>query len=399
MPASLINIEADIDAINRIDIVPKLLEVVCRTTGMGFSAIARVTDEKWITCAVRDEIAFGLVPGSELKLETTICHEIRQSGKGVIIDHVAEDEQFCNHHTPAMYGLQSYISLPIIKKDGTFFGTLCAIDPRPAKLNNVATIGMFTLFADLIAFHLNAVEELRLSESNLKEERATAELREQFIAILGHDLRNPVGAVSNVAQMLLRMPGDERTKRLAHIIQDSSYRMKALIENILDFAGGRMGAGINLNREENAPLNDILTQVITELKAVWPDRLVETEFSLTEPVNCDGNRVAQLFSNLLGNALTHGKKDEPINVKAVTENGEFILSVANSGTKIPAAAMERLFHPFFRGFSQTVGTLFFIFGNVNIYTSNRIVLIFKSIANNKLQRPHCFTALSDKKAI
>jgi signal transduction histidine kinase len=345
----LINIEADVEALNRIPIIPKLLEVICRSTGMGFSAIARVTDQKWITCCVRDEIDFGLVPGSELKLETTICHEIRQSGNGVIIDHVAEDEHFRAHHTPAMYGFESYISIPIIKQDGSFFGTLCAIDPRPAKLNNTETIGMFTLFADLISFHLNAIEQLRLSESKLEEERATAELREQFIAILGHDLRNPVGAVANVAQMLLRMPLDERTNRLAHIIQDSSYRMKALIENILDFARGRMGEGLNLNRKENEPLGDILTHVIAELKAIWPGRVIQSDFSLNQPVNCDGNRIAQLFSNLLGNALTHGKKDEPIKVKAATEGNEFILSVTNSGTKIPAAAMERLFHPFFRG--------------------------------------------------
>ncbi len=151
------NISDDVDAVNRIAIVPKLLEVVCRTTGMGFAAVARVTEDKWVACSVRDEINFGLGPGSELKLETTICDEIRQSGNGVIIDNVPEDEAFCNHHTPAMYGFKSYISIPIMRQDGTFFGTLCAIDPNPHKLNNVETIGMFKLFAELISFHLNNV--------------------------------------------------------------------------------------------------------------------------------------------------------------------------------------------------------------------------------------------------
>jgi transcriptional regulator with XRE-family HTH domain len=151
------SISDDVAAINNMPMVPKLLEVICRTTGMGFSAIARVTDDKWVACSVRDEIKFGLEPGGELKLETTICHEIRQSGEGVIIDHVDEDKIFCNHHTPAMYGFQSYISIPIIRQDGTFFGTLCAIDPQPHKLNNVQTIEMFKLFAELISFHLNPV--------------------------------------------------------------------------------------------------------------------------------------------------------------------------------------------------------------------------------------------------
>ena len=151
------SISDDVKAINAMPMVPKLLEVICRTTGMGFSAIARVTDDKWVACGVRDEINFGLVPGGELKLETTICDEIRQSGEGVVIDHVSEDKAFCNHHTPAMYGFQSYISIPILRQDGTFFGTLCAIDPKPHKLKNPQTIEMFKLFAELISFHLNPV--------------------------------------------------------------------------------------------------------------------------------------------------------------------------------------------------------------------------------------------------
>jgi transcriptional regulator with XRE-family HTH domain len=163
------DIPADIEAISRIKIVPKLLEVVCRTTGMGFAAIARVTEHKWVTCAVLDQIKFGLEPGSELKLETTICNEIRQSRKGVVIDHVDKDEVYVGHPTPAMYGFQSYISVPIICQDGTFFGTLCAIDPRPAKLNNPETIGMFKLFAELISFHLNLAEQAASAGTNLLE--------------------------------------------------------------------------------------------------------------------------------------------------------------------------------------------------------------------------------------
>ena len=193
MSVSAESIQADIDAISSIAIVPKLLDVICRTTGMGFSAIARVTDEKWVVCSVRDDISFGIEKGGELILETTICHEIRQSGNGVIIDHVAEDIVFRDHHTPAQYGFQSYISIPIIRRNGEFFGTLCAIDPKPHQLNKVEVIEMFNLFAELISFHLSAIEDLNDSETRLTEERKTAELRDQFIAILGHDLLNRRG--------------------------------------------------------------------------------------------------------------------------------------------------------------------------------------------------------------
>jgi hypothetical protein len=145
--------QADIDAVGRIDAVSTILDVVCRSTGMGFAAVARVTEERWIACQVLDNIHFGLEPGGELKVESTICHEIRQNHQAVIINCVAENPTYRDHHTPRQYGFQSYISMPIVLKDGTFFGTLCAIDPRPARLENPETIGMFKLFAELIAAH------------------------------------------------------------------------------------------------------------------------------------------------------------------------------------------------------------------------------------------------------
>ena len=382
------SIQADIDAISQIDAVSSILEVICRTTGMGFAAVARVTDTKWVACAVRDEINFGLVPGNELQLETTICNEIRQHHQAVIIDHVAENESFINHHTPAMYGFQSYISIPIIKRNGDFFGTLCAIDPKPARLNNTETISMFNLFADLISLHLDALEQFAISELKLVEERKTAELRDQFIAILGHDLRNPVGAVLNVAQLLLRMPLDDRIKRLANILQDSSYRMKGLIENILDFARGRLGEGIQLNRNENEPVEKMLNQIIDELKLTWPSRTIETTFELTCDVNCDGHRIAQLFSNLLANALTHGTKDEPVSVQVSSGNGEFSIAVTNTGKQIPDAVMKRLFQPFSRGEiapeQQGLG--------LGLYIASEIARVHNgAISVNSTGKETCFT--------
>jgi PAS domain S-box-containing protein len=168
LPGAFFN---DVLAIESIPAVPTILEVVCRTTGMGFAAVARVTEDRWVACAVRDEIAFGLKPGGELDIETTICHEIRQSGTAVVIDHVAKDPGFCRHHTPAKYGFQSYISMPIVLPDGTFFGTLCAIDPKPTKLNTPAVVGTFKMFADLIGFHLDANQRLasRTAERDLYE--------------------------------------------------------------------------------------------------------------------------------------------------------------------------------------------------------------------------------------
>jgi signal transduction histidine kinase len=340
--------EADLAAIDRIQAVPTILEVVCRTTGMGFAAVARVTEDRWIACAVRDDIQFGLRPGGELKLETTICHEIRQAGKEVVIDHVAEDQTYCRHHTPAMYGFQSYISMPIVLADGSFFGTLCAIDPRPARLNNSETIGMFKLFAELIGFHLSASERLAASEANLLDERKTSELREQFIAVLGHDLRNPLASIDAGAKMLLKESLSPKGGTIVGLIQSSVGRMAELIDNVLDLARGRLGGGLALERDAHVPLGAVLKQVVDELRSAWPERRIETRLAVTKMVSCDRARMAQLLSNLVANALTHGASDEPILVCASTLDGTFELSVSNQGESIPPPTLERLFQPFFR---------------------------------------------------
>jgi signal transduction histidine kinase len=341
--------QGDIENVSRIEGVPTILDVVRRMTGMRFAAVARVTEDRWIACSVLDEIDFGLKPGGELKIETTICNEIRQSREPVIIDNVTEDEAWCKHATPAMYGFQSYISMPIILADGTFFGTLCAIDPRPARLRTPETIGMFRLFADLIAKHLDAQRKLAVTESALLEERAVSELREQFIAVLGHDLRAPMRAISFFVDLLVKKaPLDEESMTMGRLVRDSASRMVSLIDNLLDFARGRLGGGLTLNRDANKPLEPMLREVIAELSANRPGRVVEAVFALIEPVNCDRVRIAQLFSNLLGNALSYGSSDQPVRVRAISDAGNFELSVANAGAPIPPDALERLFQPFYR---------------------------------------------------
>jgi len=345
----LFNFEKDIIQIGQIPVVASILEVICSSTGMGFAAIARVTEDRWIACAVNDKINFGLGVGGELKVDTTLCHEVREFQKTIAIDHVDMDPFYADHHTPKTYGLQSYISIPLVLKNGDFFGTLCAIDPKPAMVNNEKTINMFKLFAELIAFHLDSIQNLNDTQSKLIEEKENAEIREQFIAILGHDLRNPVNAISNAVQLMLRSPLDDRNTRLAKVIQNSAVRTKGLIDNILDFASGRLGGGIKLNYENNENLEDTLNQVIIELRIGNPNTEILTDFDINSRAVGDHRRIAQLFSNLLGNAITHGEDRSPITVKAKTRSDSFELCVINKGNRISDETKKHLFKPFSRG--------------------------------------------------
>jgi signal transduction histidine kinase len=340
-------IAEDIAAVGRLDVVPKILEVVCRSTGMGFAAVARVTEDRWVACAVRDEIAFGLAPGGELALETTICNEIRDHGKSVVFEDVANNPEFRDHHTPRMYGLQSYISVPI-RYQGVFFGTLCAIDPKPARIEDGKTQAMFELFAELIGTHLETQDRLAVSEAALLDAHQASELREQFIAVLGHDLRNPLASIDGGARLLLKTPLDDKARTLVGMVQDSVQRMAGLIDNVLDFARGRLGGGFAVDRHPDPALPQALEQVITELRTARSDRVIASDIVLDEVVSVDSRKVAQLFSNLLSNALTHGSSTAPVSVVGRTRDGWFELSVANAGEPIPPTTVSKLFHPFTR---------------------------------------------------
>lgn len=344
-----LNFQHDIEKVNSIEGIANLLNVVCKVTGMGFAAIARVTEDRWITCLSNDNLQFGLKPGDELVVESTICYEIEKSHRAVVISNVAADANFCSHHTPMQYGFQSYISVPIVLKDNQFFGTLCALDPSPADLDKPEVLMMFELYANMIAVHLNSMNEVHNTQLSLKQELETSVLRDQFIAVLGHDLRNPVGAIKNSAELLKKAELSTREQRLVNIIQNSTLRITGLIDNVLDFARGRLGDGIVLDYQNEQPLDQILMQVIDELQPVAPEKTITPHFDLQENVKGDYKRIAQLFSNILANAISYGAPNTPIVVKAKADEDSFKLSVHNNGDQIPQEKLNDLFKPFQRG--------------------------------------------------
>jgi signal transduction histidine kinase len=338
----------DIRTIGAIDAVPTILDVVCQTTGMGFAAIARVTEDRWIACGVRDEIAFGLEPGGELDVETTICNEIRDHRKPVVIDDVDTDPLYCEHHTPEIYGLKSYISVPIILSDDSFFGTLCAISPDPAQASQPRILGMFKLFAELIAYQIEAGRSVEQSKTALLDEQEASALREQFIAVLGHDLRNPLAGIDAGARILKKEKLSDRGISVVDLIEGSVRRMAGLIDNVMDFARGRLGGGIPLEKSRKN-VADTLRQVVSELRTSHPECDLVPEIETEAEVFADHSRLGQVFSNLIGNAIMHGDPNHAIRLVLLVEDDELVFQSINQGVQIPEDAMERLFQPFSRG--------------------------------------------------
>ncbi|WDZ94110.1 GAF domain-containing sensor histidine kinase [Herbaspirillum sp. WKF16] len=338
----------DIELIAQIDAIPAILDVICKTTGMGFAAVARVTKERWIAGQVLDKVGFGLAAGGELAVDTTICDEIRDSGKMVIFDNAAEDPAFCDHHTPRIYGLKSYISVPIYRKGTEFFGTLCAIDANPAKVNTPEIIATFQLFAELIGKHIDAREREAASDMQLLLEREVATLRDQFIAILGHDLRNPLNSISVGTRLLKDGISPDKLPTIMRM-ERSIQRMESLIANTLDFSRARLGGGFELDRRIEHHLHDHLSQVISELSAAWPGKHIHTGMALSSPINCDSARISQMFSNVLSNALTHGARDSDVDCLIEGDDRRLHIEIRNAGEPIAPDVMRRLFQPFSRG--------------------------------------------------
>jgi sigma-B regulation protein RsbU (phosphoserine phosphatase) len=171
--------------------------------------------------------------------------------------------------------------------------------------------------------------------------------------VLGHDLRNPLASIDAGTQILLSRPLDAKAMQVVAMMQNSVSRMTVLISDVLDFARGRLGGGFVLQKDAKQPLQPVLEQVIAELRTARPDHSVVAEFAIEEPIDCDRDRIDQLFSNLLGNAVKHGSSDAPVRVQASTGEGAFKLSVANSGPAIPPSTLPRLFQPFTRGTGGT----------------------------------------------
>lgn len=339
--------QEDINKINNITIVPIILDTICKLTGMGFAAIARVTEDRWVTCSSKDNLNFGLKPGDELQVKTTICDEIRDSGNPVIIDCVKDDAVFCTHHTPAMYGFQSYISIPIICKDGSFFGTLCAIDPEPKKLKDSAIFSMFTLFSDLISFHLSTMDSVKEMEESLIKEKAftsiletkvnerTTELvsknedllrinkeLESFNYISNHDMQEPLRKIQTMSSLIMEresknisVKGMDYLKRL----KKSAERMQALINDFLLYAKTNYVE----KQYETVFLSEVVLNIQKNLQGDIHQREVIFETSMKEPLSVIPFQFQQLLSNLISNSLKFSSSEKPllIKIKGQTKKG------------------------------------------------------------------------------
>jgi light-regulated signal transduction histidine kinase (bacteriophytochrome) len=193
---------------------------------------------------------------------------------------------------------------------------------------------------------LQAAESLRDELAQICNSRA-AEMdraRTALLAMLGHDLRDPLQSISVAAQLISRSDGGQDAK-MGERIRTSSDRMQRLISQVLDLSRlqGGLGLGMQVARCDIAPL---ITDLIEEARLAQPAVRFEAEIEAPLQLVADSDRIAQVIAHLLSNAAKHGRLGAPIRVSAQKYHDEIVLSVVNAGDPIDPAQMEHLFEPF-----------------------------------------------------
>jgi two-component system, sensor histidine kinase and response regulator len=187
----------------------------------------------------------------------------------------------------------------------------------------------------------------------LHEKTETLRMNEMLTAVLSHDLRSPLNAVLTSAVLIQRRSTEKPVQDTAARILSSSKRMSRMIEDMLDMARARLAGGIPLKREP-ADLGALIDRVVGEIQAAYPENKIEVTCHGNLNGDWDGERLAQVASNLLGNALQHGEQSQGVQV---TVDGraahEVLITVVNAGT-IPPDLLPALFDPF-RGTQRQAG--------------------------------------------
>lgn len=179
-------------------------------------------------------------------------------------------------------------------------------------------------------------------------ERRAEEFQRHVMGIVGHDLRNPLSAVLTATRLLLRSPLEPAQERLVGRIGAGVARIEEIVRTLLDFARVRGGGGVPLSRRR-CDLAEVYRNVVEECRLAHPGRQIRCEGQVGCTGDWDPDRIAQLLTNLISNALDHSEADEPVRVRCSGGERDIVVEVANAGPPIPAEIIPRLFEPFLRG--------------------------------------------------
>lgn len=265
----------------------------------------------------------------------------------LLITHASVDPRFREHPALHLYGIESYIAVPLVRRDGSHFGTLCAFDPRPAPLSE-EHFAIFHLLAGLIAFELEADEQQQRRDQALHA-------MEDFIEVAVHDLRQPLTALLGRAQLLARRaqrgaPAEELALAAAQVASHA-HRAASLAAMLLDVA--RIDTGSFALTRAPVDLVDLARQSIEDVQITAPDHRFELAAPVTLVQKVDEARLGQVLRNLLDNAVKYAPAASgPVRLELGLADdaaaGRVLLRVRDHGKGVAEADLPRLFERMYR---------------------------------------------------
>lgn len=338
MPSQPSSTVESIELLTSLDSVAALLRVVCDISGLGVATVAEVTEQRWIACAVEDRIAFGLQPGAELDLESTLCNHVRSSHDAVIISDVTQNPTYCDHPAPGLYGWKSYLSVPVFRPNGTFFGTLCAFDPQPApRLEQRPVIDTLDGFARLLGELLAREEQRREASPGARGDRDLTPLREQLLVLLEEDLQRPLQALAKEASA---------DAAQAQRWQAEAQRLAERSAATADFVRVRLGHGLPLKLTLVEGVNERLTNLLATLQARFPDQTLGSELpELPAAVRLDLPRLLQAMGALLEWVASRNPAGGTLLLRGELDERCYRLAVESRTAVVDPGSLSQVFQP------------------------------------------------------
>jgi signal transduction histidine kinase len=224
---------------------------------------------------------------------------------------------------------------------------------------------------DLIRF--NEAVDQSISESISRFTEVLDRSRNLLMGVLGHDLRNPIGAASMCAEaMITRGELNSKQHRLIVQVRNGTLRASRIIEDILDLTHIQIGSQLPVSRQE-MNVETLCEQVIDEVRTLHPDRTVDVHVHGSMDVEWDSSRMGQVLSNLVSNAIAHGSAHTPVNVFLEGHLDRVVLTVQNQGNTIPPDAVQGLFDLFKRGAKGVAERSTTLHLGVGLYITKQII--------------------------
>lgn len=199
-----------------------------------------------------------------------------------------------------------------------------------------------TVVEDVMRFNEGIDQSLARAMTTYSSEVASS--RDTFLAVLGHDLRNPLGALNSCVTLLSLTKDEAKRRRALAIAASSISTITAMISDLLEYTRSRLGKGVEVLAQPG-DIAVLCREVLEEVRMVYPSRVIDTQITMQARAIFDAPRMRQVVTNLLGNAMQHGDSDKPVGLVLEQQRETIKLVVSNHGTPIPEDALQVIFNP------------------------------------------------------